>query len=261
MPALSWSPEQYGRHAAPRLRPALDLLARVPLGPETASVVDLGCGAGALFPALRTRFPQARLVGVDVSPAMLEKAKAVGPGVELIEADAVTWRPAGPVDLIIANASLHWLPGHDRLLPDLLRCCRVLAVQVPANLAALSHRLIRTLAAEPEWRDRLGGLELGGHVLEPAAYHAILTGAGAAVDLWETTYHHALAGADPVLEWLKGTTLLPVHAALGGAGTESARAFERTLGVRLAAAYPADAAGVTLFPFKRLFFVAATVSA
>jgi trans-aconitate 2-methyltransferase len=257
MPALAWSPERYGRHAAARLRPALDLLDRVPLGEEAATVVDLGCGAGALFPALRARFPRARLVGVDLSPAMLAKARAAEPDVELALADAGIWRPAEPVDLILANAALHWVPGHDRLLPDLLRHCRVLAVQVPANFAAPSHRLIHALAAEPEWRERLAGLELGDHVLAAASYHAILTGAGAAaVDLWETTYHHALTGPEPVLEWLKGTTLLPVHEALGGADAEAARAFERALGARLAAAYPADPAGVTLFPFKRLFFVA-----
>jgi trans-aconitate 2-methyltransferase len=253
--AHGWSPERYARHAAPRLRPALDLLARVPL--ETAgTVVDLGCGAGALFPALRARFPAARLVGLDLSPAMLAKARDTDPEAELLEADASTWRPLHPVDLIIANAALHWVPNHERLLPELLARCRVLAVQVPANFTARSHRAIDELASGPPWRERLAGVELGRHVLSPAAYHAILSGTGAAVDLWETIYHHELGGPDPVLDWLRGTTLLPVHTALGGAATADAQAFERALGERLAASYPADESGVTLFPFRRLFFVA-----
>jgi trans-aconitate 2-methyltransferase len=257
--AHGWSPERYARHAAPRLRPALDLLARVPL--ETAATaVDLGCGAGALFPALRARFPDARLIGVDLSPAMLAKARVVDPEAELVEADAGAWRPERPVDLIIANAALHWVLDHARLLPELLRRCRVLAVQVPANFAAPSHRAIHQLAGEPPWRERLAGLQLGDHVLSPAAYHAVLSRAGAAVDLWETIYHHELGGAEPVLDWLRGTTLLPVHTALGGAGTEEAQAFERALGQRLAAAYPAGEAGVTLFPFRRLFVVASRAS-
>jgi trans-aconitate 2-methyltransferase len=98
-------------------------LARVELDAARA-VVDLGCGAGALFPALRARFPEAAITGVDSSSAMLARVRDVDPRVTLIEADAASWRPERPVDLIVANALLHWLPDHERLLPDLLRCCR-----------------------------------------------------------------------------------------------------------------------------------------
>src|SRR5262245_34793328 len=107
----AWSPDLYARHASARLRPALDLLAQVPLGPAD-SVVDLGCGAGALFPVLRRRFPNARLTGVDLSAAMLAKAALADPAAELEAADAATWRPETPEDLIIANAVLHWVPDH-----------------------------------------------------------------------------------------------------------------------------------------------------
>ena len=252
---IVWSPEQYGRHADARLRPALDLLARVPLV-QAGTVVDLGCGAGALFPALRARFPEAALTGVDLSPAMLAKAAKLDQGAILIEADAATWRPAEPVDLILANASLHWVPDHERLLPALLRCCRVLAVQVPENFAAPSHRLVHELATQAPWAEALADVPmLGRHLLPAARYHALLRAESAAVDLWQTVYHQELSGPAPVLDWLKGTTLLPIQAALG-ADSEAMAAFERQLGARLALAYPADAAGRTLFPFQRLFLVA-----
>lgn len=250
---LAWSAATYGRHAAPRQRPALDLLARVDFD-DARTVVDLGCGSGALFSALRARFPDARITGVDLSPDMLSKAAEVDPAAELVEADAGTWRPRERVDLILSNAALHWLPDHARLLPELLACCRVLAVQVPANFAAPSHRLIRELLAE----HGLADIQLGDHTLPAERYHAILLAAGATVDLWETIYHHELAGPDPVLEWLRGTTLLPVHAALGGADSPAGLCFEQALGERLRAAYPPDAMGRTLFPFRRLFFVATT---
>ncbi len=252
MPSLPWAPETYHRHAGHRLRPALDLLSRVPLD-RAASIVDLGCGSGALFPALRARFPGARVVGVDSSPAMLARARAGDPGgATLVEADAAAWRPGEPVDLIVANAVLHWLPGHERLVPDLLRHCRVLAVQVPDNFRAPSHRLVAELLAERT----VTGVALGNHVLPPGRYHALLRAAGAAAaDVWQTTYQQELAGPDPVLGWLRGTTLLPVAAALGPAAMP---AFEAELAARLRAAYPPDADGVTLFPFKRLFLVAAS---
>jgi trans-aconitate 2-methyltransferase len=94
-------------------------------------------------------------------------------------------------------------------------------------------------------------------VLEPRDYQVMLAAAGARVDLWETTYYQLLTGANPMVDWLRGTTLLRVHALLGGAASEATQAFERTLAERLREAYPADLAGVTVFPFKRLFFVAA----
>ena len=191
--APRWSAERYGRHAGPRLRPALDLLGRVELH-DARTVVDLGCGAGALFPALRARFPEAAITGVDTSPAMLAKARKLDPDVSLIEADVASWRPERPVDLIVANALLHWLPDHERLLPDLLHSCRVLAVQVPSNFDAPSHRLIRELMAEPPWSARLGSVRLGDSLLPAPPCHAILTAATASADLWETTYFHALSG-------------------------------------------------------------------
>ncbi len=255
MAALTWSPTQYAHHAGPRLRPALDLLARVELA-DVATIVDLGCGTGVVFPALRARFPEARLIGVDQSPSMLAKAAEVDPAAVLVEADAATWRPAQPVDLMFSNAVLQWVGDHARLLPELLRSCRTLAVQMPDNVASPSQQLILELAQSPAWRTRLAGLRFGEHVLRPADYHALLTAAGATIDLWETTYHQRLTGVDPVLEWLRGTTLLRVHALLGGADSPATREFEQALAERLRAAYPTDAAGITVFPFRRLFVVA-----
>lgn len=252
---MDWQPEQYERFACARLRPGLDLLARVPLS-RARTMVDLGCGTGALFPALRARYPEARLTGVDSSPTMLAMARAGDAEVELIEADAATWRPESEVDLLFSNALLHWVPDHVALLPALLRSCRQLAAQVPVNLDAPSHRLIHELARAPRWRDRLGSLDLGRHVLTAAGYHALLRPHAATLDVWETTYWHALEGDDPVLDWVRGTTLLSVHRQLGGKGSAEVDAFEAEYGAALAAAYPPESDGRTLFPFKRLFVVA-----
>ena len=117
MTALAWSPVQYARHAGPRLRPAHDLLARVELA-DAARAVDLGCGAGVVFPALRARFPRARLIGVDLRRPCSPKAAAADPEAELIEADAAVWRPERRVDLIYSNAALQWVPGHAQLVPS-----------------------------------------------------------------------------------------------------------------------------------------------
>ena len=193
-------------------------------------VVDLGCGSGALFPALRARFATARLVGVDSSPMMLERARGVDPDVELVEADAAFWRPSSTADLIVANASLQLISRHERLIPELLSCCRCLAVQVPDNMAAPSHRFVREMMAQAPWSDQLAEVRLGERIFSADAYAALICGVGAEPDLWRTTYYHRLSGSAPVLDWLRGTTLLPIYAALGGAGSPATLAFEAALG-------------------------------
>ena len=124
-------------------------------------------------------------------------------------------------------------------------------MQVPGNFSAPSHAEPARLAAEPHWRDLI---DLGAcPVLEPAGYAAVLAPGAAELDVWETTYLHRLAGPDPVLEWIAGTALRPVRAALS---VPEWTAFRQELAPRLRAAYPPGADGVTWFPFRRVFAVA-----
>src|SRR5690606_38282172 len=91
----TWDPAQYLKFADHRLRPARDLLARIPeIGPDT--VYDLGCGPGNITRLLAERWPAARVIGVDSSADMLEKAGAEAPGVEFVQADLEHWSPSRP---------------------------------------------------------------------------------------------------------------------------------------------------------------------
>ena len=252
---MSWNPEQYLRFAEPRLRPALDLLARVPLA-APQRVCDLGCGTGNVTEWLARRWPQAALTGVDGSMAMLERARQALPGVHWLQADIGRWRPDAPFDLIFSNAALHWLPDHAQLLPALMRALKpggVLAVQMPHNFHAPSHTLITdTLQAGP-WRDTLLPMLGPVPVAAPADYFALLQPLAAEVDIWQTEYLQVLSGADPVKEWTKGSWLKPFLDALPA---PEAAAFEADYAERVRGAYPALADGRTLFPFRRLFIVA-----
>jgi trans-aconitate 2-methyltransferase len=255
---MSWDPGQYLKFSDLRLRPALDLLARVPQA-QPRLVFDLGCGAGNVAAKLALRWPKARITGVDSSPAMLAEAKTRLPACEWIEGDLASWLPDEGADVIFSNAAYQWIKGHERLFPRLFQRLGpggCLAVQMPRNFAAPSHRAIFETAAEGPWKDRLAACLDPFEVLEPEAYHDLLRPLGATLDIWETDYLQLLTGQNPVLEWVKGTTLRPFLAALEGAA-ELKTAFLETVGRRLCAAYPARADGVTLLPFRRLFLVAA----
>jgi trans-aconitate 2-methyltransferase len=81
----------------------------------------------------------------------------------------------------------------------------------------------------------------------------VLIEAGCEVDAWETTYLQRLSGPDPVLEWVTGTALRPIRAALD---EDAWSEFRGELAVELRKAYPPRADGTTWFPFRRVFAVA-----
>lgn len=247
-----WDPQTYLEFGDDRARPFHDLLARVGAR-EPGVVVDLGCGPGTLTPLLRRRWPDATVLAVDSSAEMVRAARERGVSADLC--DVRDWSPAPGTDVVICNAVLQWVPGHVELLRGWMRALAAgswLAVQVPGNYGAPSHVQIARLAAGPRW---CGLLEppAATPVLEPPGYAAVLAPDAAHLDVWETTYLHRLAGPDPVLNWVTGTTLRPVRAALSPAEWDE---FRGELGARLRAAYPPDTDGVTWFPFRRIFAVA-----
>ena len=252
---MAWDPAQYLKFAGPRLRPALDLLQRIDAAAPSV-VYDLGAGAGNVTRLIAARWPEADIVGVDASAEMLATAAGENPGIEWQHADLAAWRPRWPADVIYSNAALHWLDGHDALLPGLLRGLApngVLAVQMPRNFAAPSHTSITDTALDGPWRPVLEPLLRPSPVAEPAFYYDLLAPLAASLDIWETEYLQVLDGINPVKEWTKGTWLGPLLAALD----EPLRSrFEAAYGERVAAAYPPRRDGRTLFPFRRMFLIA-----
>jgi trans-aconitate 2-methyltransferase len=250
-----WDPDSYQRFQRERSRPFSDLVAAVDHpGPRT--VADLGCGSGALTTTLLQRWPAATIWAVDSSPEMIDRARSRPAAARLrfILADVEAWRPPAPVDVIISNACLHWIGDHGPLMKRLageLSPGGVLAFQVPANFSEPSHAIVREVARHPRWRDRLARQPTAA-VEEPAWYLRRLTAAGLHTTVWVTTYLHVLEGDDPVLDWLEGTTLRPILAALDGADRSD---FLAACAALLAEAYPRTDVG-TIFPFRRIFVVA-----
>ncbi|HEY3448332.1 MAG TPA: methyltransferase domain-containing protein [Myxococcales bacterium] len=252
---MPWDPSQYLRFGAERLRPALDLLARVPLE-APRSIADLGCGAGNVTRLLRERWPEADLLGVDRSPEMLARAAQTLPDARWARADLASWSPASPVDLLFSNATLHWLDDHSERFARLATFVRpggCLAVQMPANHTEPTHTAAFAVAEEGAWRAKLAPLLRRAPVHALADYHRWLSPRAKALDLWETRYLHVLEGEDAVAQWTRGSFLIPLLDALEPAERE---AFFARYAQRLRTAYPRRADGKALLPFRRIFLVA-----
>ncbi len=259
MAAPSWAPAQYLAFKDERTRPFDELLRAIPDAPEAARlVVDLGCGPGHLMPMLRERFPAARLVGVDSSPEMVRAARratAKLPGLEVVHATVPGWVPTDPVDVVVSNALLQWVPGHMDMLATFsswLTPDGVLAIQVPGNFTEPSHVVARKLAASARWAPVLGDVAWPA-APGPIEYLEALAPLFERVDTWETTYSMVLQGAVPVVEWAKGTTLRPVLSALSPVEADE---FLAEYAAEMASAYPPRPWG-TVLPFRRVFAVGA----
>lgn len=114
---MTWNPDQYHQFKDARSAPARDLQALIPERPY-AQVVDLGCGTGEQTAQLAQRFPQATVLGLDSSAAMLAKAGAQQlPNLRFEQGDIQEL--SGSFDLLYSNAALQWLPDH----PDCWRGC------------------------------------------------------------------------------------------------------------------------------------------
>jgi trans-aconitate 2-methyltransferase len=252
---MRWDPAQYARFSSERDRPFYDLVARV-AATAPARVVDLGCGSGELTASLAERWPTAAITGIDSSPEMIERTAASAGDRVAFELGTAEGFTADGLDVLLSNALLQWVPGHRELLrrwAGELNPGGWLAFQVPANFDQPSHRLMREVTAEPRWRDQLAGVLRHGDAVDTAAgYLRLLSEAGLRADVWQTSYLHLLSGTDPVLEWVRGTGLRPVLAALT---EQDAAEFCAEYGGRLRQAYPATEFG-TVLPFQRIFAVA-----
>jgi trans-aconitate 2-methyltransferase len=110
-----WDARTYDRISEMQLVSGRDFLAELPLrGDETA--LDAGCGTGRVTRLLAERLPRGRVIGVDASPSMLERAREnLGPEVELIRSDLLELDPPERVDLVFSTAAFHWVGDHERL--------------------------------------------------------------------------------------------------------------------------------------------------
>jgi trans-aconitate 2-methyltransferase len=225
-------------------------------GASIRAAVDLGCGPGNSTETLLGFAPNAKIVGVDNSADMIDAARKRLPQLRFELSDISGWDAPGPFDLMLANASLQWVPGHETLLPRLVHKLAPggrLAIQMPDNLAEPAHTAMREVAANGPWSERLKGVERTARY-DATWYYTLLKPHCARVDVWRTTYHHPLEGGiDAVVEWFKGSALRPFLARLDEREQAGFLAGYRDA---LQPAYTVLGDGAVLLPFPRLFIVA-----
>ena len=252
---LAWDADLLLRFDAEREQVVRDLLGRI--GGNPRRIVDLGCGPGTSTRLLAQRFPRAELMGVDISEPMLAVAAERAPGAEFVCADIHEWRPGEPVDLVFADSALQWIGDHERQfarLIDWLAPGGALAVQMPDNRQEPSHALMRLIAADGPWADRLVPIAKTRAVIAPYAdYYRWLRPLCASLDIWQTAYIHPLEGIEAIVDWFRGSALRPFLAPLS---PPERQAFLERYRRDLSEAYEVESDGMVLFVYPRLFLLA-----
>jgi trans-aconitate 2-methyltransferase len=252
---LDWDADLLLRFDVERVQVVHDLVGRIRAAPRR--IVDLGCGPGTSTRILTERFPDAHILGVDISEPMIATARQRAPAAEYLCADIHHWRPEAPVDLLIADSALQWVGAHEHLFPRLMDWVApggALAVQMPDNRQEPSHALMRLIAADGPWSDRLVPVaKTRALIATHSDYYRWLRPLSASLDIWQTTYVHPLDGIEAIVDWFRGSALIPFLAPLS---PEERLAFLDRYRRDLSEAYEVEADGKVLFIYPRLFLLA-----
>ncbi len=98
-----------------------------PILGDPPTVLDLGCGPGALVRDIAQRYPGARVVGVEVAEYMLAAAVDLPEGAEIMLADLHDPHlpvADGSADAAVSAAVLHEMNQPVRALLELVRCLK-----------------------------------------------------------------------------------------------------------------------------------------
>jgi trans-aconitate 2-methyltransferase len=251
-----WDPDSYLKFEHERTIPSHDLVARIDLSHPRA-IVDIGCGPGNSTSVLRKAWPEADVTGLDNSKEMINKAQATFPGYKWILADVAEWQPDEKYDLVFSNATLHWIPNHERLLKHLFEAIEdggAFAAQVPFNIESPLFRAIAAVSESPKWRNLMNGCSAQIFYRDEVYYYKMLSRLSSRVDMWTTTYIHIMESHQSLLEWYSSTGLKIYLERIED--DRGRRQFKTEILEACKAQYPVQSNGKILFPFKRIFFVA-----
>ncbi|MCL2512645.1 MAG: methyltransferase domain-containing protein [Oscillospiraceae bacterium] len=254
-----WNAELYLQFAGERDKPIFDLISHIPLN-DPKRILDIGCGPGNSTAHLKKRYKNAEIIGIDSSRSMIEKARQAHSGITWLLKDAnEDLSDLGAFDIVFSNSVLHWLPGHDRLLPrlfDLLDIDGMIAVQIPYFMGTPVYEPFCGLVKSEKWDKRFP-------VKNPAYYHDIgyyydIIGenpnAFSPADIWTTKHTHILNSKSDIIEWYSSTAFKPFLERLDI--EELKNEFLNDIFIIIDGLYKPQKDGKYLFRFERLFFTA-----
>ncbi|UWX61146.1 methyltransferase domain-containing protein [Chryseobacterium oranimense] len=211
---MPWNPDIYNQFKNIRFKPFFDL-AELITDEKEMKAVDLGCGTGEQTAILTEKFPNALFTGIDSSPEMLEKSKALenerlhfklATTEEMLKTDE-NW------DLIFSNAALQWSDNHHDLFPKLiskLKSGGQLAIQMPYQPGNTLNKILSELAEDQPFRSQLKDWNRPSAVLTIDEYAQILFDNGIKdLNLFQKVYPIIADDHETLFNFISGSALIP----------------------------------------------------
>ncbi|MEG0857108.1 MAG: methyltransferase domain-containing protein [Terrisporobacter sp.] len=256
---LDWNPDLYLKFEKERTLPAKDLISRIEvINPKR--ILDVGCGSGNSTHALKKRWPNAEIIGLDNSVAMIEKARTLYDNTKFILQDASKdLSSLGKFDIVFSNAAIQRIPNHDVLiksLQNLLNDNGILAIQLPLVDEVKAQQALYELEHVKKYKQYLDGKSIRFNTKSTEYYYDILSSLfkPESIYIWSTTYTHAMDSLDDILKWYESTTLVPYFDAFQD--DEVISNFKNNFYIKLKNVYFPRPNGSVLFNYERLFLVA-----
>src|SRR5271157_3851245 len=250
-----WNPDLYLKFRNERTQPSIDLISKININFPPKSILDIGCGPGNSSQALLQRWPDANLTGIDNSPKMIDKAKKSYPENTWIVADAATYLPDTKYDIVFSNATIQWIPDHEKLFKNFLNLTNdggVLAISVPRFYEMPISKIIARIAGNEKWKAATKGAAAAFTRHDYQFYYNLISPDYQAVEMWQTDYIHVLESQSAIIEWTSSTGMKPY---LDRLKDEDKLQFEDEVLSEIKFDYLVQKNGKVLFPFRRLFMV------
>ncbi|MBV8325291.1 methyltransferase domain-containing protein [Chryseobacterium sp.] len=252
---MAWNPEVYDQFKEERSAPFYELLNLVESRSDL-SVIDLGCGTGELTSRLLDYLEDSKVLGIDSSEEMLEKAAHFKTSRLHFEKRSIEEQLhlGDTYDLIISNAAIQWCSNHKELFPRIISKIKAggqLAVQVPSNHEYIVHQLLRKIAGSEPYKTAYNSWEREYTVLKIEDYAGILFNHnGREITVYEKVFPHVLENAEAIFTWASGTAMLPYIERLPEDMKEQ---FKNDYKLELQNIFPESP---VFYPFKRTFISA-----
>ncbi|KMQ64203.1 trans-aconitate methyltransferase [Chryseobacterium sp. FH2] len=254
---MAWNPEVYDKFKDERSAPFFDLLKLVDDTKDNMSVVDLGCGTGELTSKILDYLRDSKVLGIDSSAEMLEKAKHFETSRLHFEKRTIEEQLNlnDTFDLIISNAAIQWCDNHKELFPRIISKINKggqLAVQIPSNHEFIVHQLLRKVAENEPYKTVYNSWKREYTVLKIEDYAEILyKNNGTEIVVFEKVFPHVMEDAEAIFSWASGTAMIPYIEKLSDESLKEN--FKQDYKNELKNIFPESP---VFYPFKRTFISA-----
>lgn len=178
-------------------------------------ILDLGCGNGLITGELAERVPDGKVLGIDSSPSMLDKAKTHQlRNMEFRLLDILDIDFVEEFDIVFSNAAMHWVREHGAVLSKIhasLKTGGILRMQFAGegNCPTLSAILKESISSS-KFEDDFHDFEWPWYTPDARAYEELLLSAGFRdYRVWMENADRYFPDDQSFVGWIEQPSLVP----------------------------------------------------